>query len=153
MSSRLNSEFAEFYNNSGKDAVNYVLTGHPDKLGSLKDLLDLHEIQYASAQPGNIKGYNASKGKNVTLKTDKNSLVVSTDQPKGKMVKVLMEPATKLSDSLTYDITAWSLPYAYGVEAISTNRSVPVNAGIQAKTAQNINRSEMQQHTSPIGTA
>src|SRR5690606_27313835 len=32
----------------------------------------------------------------------------------------LLEPNTKLNDSLTYDITAWSLPYAYGLEAIAS---------------------------------
>ena len=37
-----------------------------------------------------------------------NSLVVSTNQTKGKMVQVLLEPKTKLQDSLTYDVTAWS---------------------------------------------
>jgi hypothetical protein len=36
------------------------------------------------------------------------------------LVKVLFEPKAKLSDSLTYDITAWSLPYAYGLEAIAS---------------------------------
>lgn len=33
------------------------------------------------------------------------------------MAQVLFEPEHRLSDSLTYDITAWSLPYAYGLEA------------------------------------
>lgn len=30
---------------------------------------------------------------------------------------MLFEPQTKLTDSLTYDITAWALPFAYGLEA------------------------------------
>ncbi|MCY2687412.1 M14 family metallopeptidase [Salinimicrobium sp. TH3] len=122
---RLNSEFAKFYNNPEKGAVNYVLTGHEDKLDLLKELLDRHEISYAMPQPGNIKGYDPLKKKNSRIKADENTLVVSTAQPKGKMVKVLFEPSAKLSDSLTYDITAWSLPYAYGLEAISTGSSVP----------------------------
>lgn len=32
-------------------------------------------------------------------------------------MEVLFEPEPHLSDSLTYDITAWSLPFAYGLEA------------------------------------
>ena len=52
-------------------------------------------------------------------------MVVSTNQPKGKMVKVLFEPNSKLSDSITYDITAWSLPYAYGLEAIASKTLIP----------------------------
>jgi hypothetical protein len=31
-----------------------------------------------------------------------------------------MDPEAILEDSLTYDITSWSLPYAYGVEAFAT---------------------------------
>ena len=56
--------------------------------------------------------------------SDENSLVISTDQPKGTLVKVLFEPNAKLSDSLTYDITAWSLPYAYGLDAVAVESKV-----------------------------
>ena len=45
---------------------------------------------------------------------------MSTDQPKGTLATVLFEPNAKLSDSLTYDITAWSLPFAYGLDALAT---------------------------------
>ena len=51
-------------------------------------------------------------------------LVIHTQQPKGKMVKVLFEPKTKLVDSLTYDITAWSLPYAHGLKAVASTTKV-----------------------------
>jgi hypothetical protein len=121
---RLNKEFSNFYKNDRKDAVSYVLTGHKDKLDLLKELLDRHEINYAMARHGKIRGYDALNKRNSTIEAGENTLVISTAQPKGKMVKVLMEPSTKLSDSLTYDITAWSLPYAYGLKAISTTSSV-----------------------------
>src|SRR5690606_33068661 len=50
----------------------------------------------------------------------KGALVVSTNQPKGKMVQVLFEPNAGLSTPLTYDITAWSLPYAFGLETVAS---------------------------------
>ena len=40
------------------------------------------------------------------------------------MVKVLFEPNAKLADSLTYDITAWSLPYAHGINTIASKTKV-----------------------------
>lgn len=123
---RLTSEFSKFYSNPTKNATSYVLSGEKDKLDMLKELLDRHEIKYAMARPGKVKGYNAVENKNSTVQTTENSLVVSTAQPKGKMVKVLLEPAAKLADSLTYDITAWSLPYAYGLDVVSTGATVPV---------------------------
>lgn len=134
---RLNSEFSKFYKNPTKETTNYVLTGHKDKLELLKELLDRHEITYSMAQPGRIKGYDALKKKNTSIEAAQNSLVVSTAQPKGKMVRVLMEPVTKLSDSLTYDITAWSLPFAYGLEAISTGSSVSTQPTAEAPTQVN----------------
>ena len=43
--------------------------------------------------------------------------MISAYQPKGVLVQVLFDPETAVVDSLTYDITAWALPYAYGLEA------------------------------------
>jgi len=40
-------------------------------------------------------------------------------QPRSALLTTLFEPRTRLSDSVTYDITAWSLPYAYGLEAFA----------------------------------
>ena len=42
-------------------------------------------------------------------------IVISTQQDLGVLANVLFEPKTHVSDSLTYDITAWSLPYIYGL--------------------------------------
>jgi hypothetical protein len=46
-------------------------------------------------------------------------------QQRGTLVNVLFEPVTELSDSVTYDITAWALPYAYGLQAIASKAAVP----------------------------
>ncbi|HKL88002.1 MAG TPA: hypothetical protein VJ884_03280, partial [Salinibacter sp.] len=57
-------------------------------------------------------------------------LVVDAAQPKARLVKVLFEPQTTIVDSLMYDITAWGLPYAYGVEAYALpERVVPDTSG------------------------
>src|SRR5690606_12145632 len=37
----------------------------------------------------------------------------------------------KLSDSLTYDITAWSLPYAHGLEAIASGSTISPQTALQ----------------------
>ncbi len=129
---RLNTEFSKFYINEDRNATSYVLTGKKDKLDLLKELLDRHDITYATAKAGKIRGYDALEKKNRSIETSGESLVISTAQPKGKMVKVLMEPAAKLSDSLTYDITAWSLPFAYGLDVVSTTSSVPSTAPAEA---------------------
>ena len=65
--------------------------------------------------------------KNKSTEFSKNSLVIPTNQVKGKLVEILLEPNTKLNDSLTYDITAWSLAFAYGLKAIATTQELKTN--------------------------
>lgn len=121
---RLNTEFSKFFDNRNLKYKSYVLNGNPDKINILKSLLDKHEIQYENATSSKASGYNFKTGTSGSINTDKNSLVVHTNQPKGKMVKVLFEPNAKLTDSLTYDITAWSMPYAHGLDAIASTKKV-----------------------------
>src|SRR5690606_18797170 len=45
-------------------------------------------------------------------------------QSKAALVRVLFEPEAKLTDSVTYDITAWSLPYVSGIPAIASAAKV-----------------------------
>jgi hypothetical protein len=122
--SKLNEEFKKFYTAKNYKQKSYVLSGDADKIEALTKLLDQHEIKYGAANARDIKGFNYTTGKTGTFKATDKSLVVSTDQVKGTLVKVLLEPNATLSDSLTYDITAWSLPYAYGLEAVASDAFV-----------------------------
>ncbi|MBC8768780.1 zinc carboxypeptidase [Arenibacter sp. BSSL-BM3] len=126
-SERLNREFKKFYKEKNFKYKSYVMNGDPDKIEAITSLLKSHEIKYGWAKDGLVKGHLYSSGKLGTLKTTPASLVVSTNQAKGTLAQVLMEPNTKLSDSLTYDITAWSLPYAYGLESIASQTLVDSN--------------------------
>ncbi|WP_373058971.1 M14 metallopeptidase family protein [Zunongwangia sp. H14] len=135
----LSDQFSNYFKNNDNgdfEYKNYVLNGSEDQLTAVKNLLDRHEIKYAYAGQQRIKGYSYTTNKNESLNASENALVVSSNQPKGKMVKVLLEPATKLNDSLTYDITAWSLPYAYGLDAIASDRSVST---ISKTVTENVN--------------
>ena len=120
---RLNSEFKKFFNNSDLNYKSYVLKGNPDKINELTTLLDQHEIKYGYTSKGKVNGFNYSDNDQGSMDYD-TALVVSTNQPKGKMVKVLFEPNAQLSTPLTYDITAWSLPQAYGLQAVASTSLV-----------------------------
>ena len=125
---RLNDEFAKFFDNSSLKYKSYALNGNKDRIESLKTLLDKHDIEYESGVNGTAKGYHFKTGESGSINTSVNSLIVHTNQPKGKMVKVLFEPNAKLTDSLTYDITAWSMPYAYGLDAIASTSKISSNS-------------------------
>lgn len=93
------------------------------KVSALLHLLKKQNIQYEVA--GNDgKRYSGfdylNKKKNVSFRVQKNDILISAYQPKAVLVKVLLEPETFLEDSLTYDLTAWSLPYIYNLESFAT---------------------------------
>lgn len=132
---RLNTEFRRFYKQKNFTHQNYILNGNPDKLEALTKLLDKHEIEYGSGGNASYRGFNYTTSSTGTLRTSANSLVVSTDQTRGTLAKVLFEPNAKLSDSVTYDITAWSLPYAYGLDALATESSVQTSSYKKSNTS------------------
>lgn len=122
---KLNTEFKKFFENKDFKYKSYVLKNeNNDKTQRLINLLKKHEIAYEFANSGKVKGFNYSSQKEETASVSSNDLVIHTNQPKGKMVKVLFEPQTKIVDSLTYDSTAWSLPFAHGFNAIASKNKV-----------------------------
>ncbi|WP_190808284.1 M14 family zinc carboxypeptidase [Flagellimonas sp. S3867] len=142
-SDKLNTEFRKFYKNRSFKYKSYVLNGNSDKMDALKALLNKHKIKFGSPSKGSAKGFNYATGSNGSAAISDNSLVVSTNQTKGTLVKVLFEPNAKLSDSLTYDITAWSLPYAYGLDAIASTSQI--NAQPDNKSVSQANHGDIRQ--------
>jgi hypothetical protein len=132
----LNTEFKKFFQNKDLKYKSYVLKGNPDKIDALTKLLKKHEIMYGFASGGTVSGYSYTKNGNGSMNAA-GALVISTDQPKGKMVKALFEPDAKLEEPLTYDITAWSLPHAYGLEAIASTVNVTANSELATLNVNN----------------
>jgi hypothetical protein len=123
-------EFKKFFDAATSGAIgdykSYVIknkTEDEERIRAFLVLLDKNGIKYSSGS-GSAKGYNYHTGKEESFTLSGGDIVVSAAQPKAAMVKVLFEPQSKLVDSLTYDITAWSLPYAYGLTAYSSKTAV-----------------------------
>jgi hypothetical protein len=143
---QLNKEFETFYNdarNSPKGAYKtYIVSGNNPKakLKRLTNLLDIHRIEYGSLKGNrNINGFNYKQATDGDATIGTGDLVISAHQPKGIFVQVLFDPETTVVDSLTYDITAWSLPYAYGLEAYATTNRINPDAEFvlpEAETAE-----------------
>ena len=142
--SRLVKEFHKFFNDAVSAGTGeykaYVIKNAPqdaERINSLLDLLDKNGIQY-SAGSGAGRGYNYSNGKEEAFSISQGDIVISSLQPRSVMVKVLFEPRTKLVDSSTYDITAWALPYVYGLNAYASKEKVNVT-GAYARSADVVN--------------
>ncbi|MFN0036684.1 MAG: M14 family metallopeptidase [Saprospiraceae bacterium] len=90
----------------------------PNKVRTLCQLLDQHHIRYGRVGAGisGAKAFDYGSGKEISASINPNDLVISAYQPHSVMVQALFEPEAKLGDSMTYDITAWSLPFAHGLE-------------------------------------
>ncbi len=133
---KLNEEFSQYFKNDQLKYKSYVLNGNIDHKKKLTNLLNLHDIKWGYSINNSISGFRYEIQKKGSIDA-KNAIIVSTDQPKGKMVKTLFEPDTKLSSPLTYDITSWSLPYAYGLETIASTQLLESNESKKIITIHN----------------
>ncbi len=125
---RVSAEFATYFQTRPEGARSYVAQGNAGKLQALADLLDFQGITYGWARGGTVTGTRYGGGlegeETGRLEVEPGALVVSTDQAKGHLAAVLFEPEPALGDSVTYDATAWALPYVYGLEAVASDLEV-----------------------------
>ena len=128
--SKLVSEFKKFADDAiaGKlsSYQSYILTydvQKDSKFRALMKLLDQNKIQYYSST-GTIKGLDYFSKKEVSHSLQTKDLIIPGNQSKAALIRVLFEPETKLSDSITYDITAWALPYVHGLPAIASKNKI-----------------------------
>lgn len=121
---KLIAEFEKFFDNSSLKYKSYILRGDSEKILKLKALFDTHEIESFASEGKKVTAYDYDTKTRKPIQTLKTDLIVSALQPKGKMVTALLEPETKLSDSVTYDITAWSLPFAYGLNGFASETEI-----------------------------
>ncbi len=134
-SGKLVSAFQKYFNDAvnGRVDVNksYVVKYSPadrQRFEALISLLEKNKILYGTGREGNYKGTNYHTAKEESFSLTKNDLVVSSFQPKAALVKVLFEPSTTVVDSNTYDITAWALPYVYGLKAFASRDRINVSS-------------------------
>jgi hypothetical protein len=122
-------EFKKFFDNSRQNPPGvyktYVIKNdNNEKVNELAKMLTRNGIQFGYGLANkSITGYNYFTGTTDQYNVDANDLVVNAYQPKSVLLHVLLEPKTFIPDSNTYDITAWALPYAYGLKAYGVKES------------------------------
>ena len=125
-------EFRKYFSNAVSNSTGLYKTffirreeGDDQKIVALKQLLDLNGIRYG-AYEGTVKAYHYASGADETVSFGRKDLAISAGQPRSALVQVLFEPNSKLSDSVTYDITAWSIPYVFGLNAYASTQPLPL---------------------------
>lgn len=139
---RLVSNFEEFYKKASSNPPGafktYIIKGtNPTgKIRAFCELLDRHKIQYGHIKNSNAKtaAYNYATGKdNYPLSISSEDVVVSAYQPLAILTQILLDPEPELVDSATYDITAWSLPHAFGLQTYASKEKLDVTTEVMAK--------------------
>ncbi len=138
------AEFEKYFNkaktNPEGSYQSYIIKSKnaENKIAEFTKHLDLLGIKYGQAgKAAALSGYSYSDKKIKQFSVEPNDLVLSMSQPKSKFLKVLMEPQTIVEDSATYDITAWSLPYAYGLNTFSVKDKLAPKP-LEIKKIQNV---------------
>jgi hypothetical protein len=140
---KLVKEFRKYFNNAVSSGVgeykSFVIKNESrdaQRIDKLLDLLDKNGIRYSTGS-GTGKGFNYHTGREESFSLNNNDIVISALQPRSAMVKVLFEPRSKLSDSVTYDITAWALPYVYGLQGYASKEKM--GTGVEVVRTKAIN--------------
>ncbi|HJV19734.1 MAG TPA: M14 family metallopeptidase [Sediminibacterium sp.] len=131
---RVVAEYKKFFEDSRAGKIGeyktYVFTSKEEnKIAALKQLLQQNGIEFGSLNTKNFRGYNYFTGKDDAFSDEGHHVAISAYQQSAVMAKVLLEPKTIVSDSNTYDITAWSAAYAYGVKGYAVKEKLEVNTG------------------------
>ncbi|NND70135.1 MAG: zinc carboxypeptidase [Rhodothermales bacterium] len=137
-------EFATYYSTASEGVgpwSSYVIrrTGNEDNADALRALLELQGIDYEFATSvREVDGFVYRSGGSGEYRVEVGDLVVHSAQPKSRLLTALLEPVTAVSDSVTYDITAWSLPYAYDLAGVATNDRVESTSGSPEMPVQSV---------------
>ena len=147
--SGLVENFKDYYskskNNPQGKYKSFVIKGtNPQgKIKALTKILDQHGIEYGTGNLFKSKsGFSYKEGSQSTFSVTQDDIVISAHQPRGVLVQVLFEPSTFVVDSLTYDITAWSLPFAFGLDAYAIDGKMEVKVNSKPKTDKPLNLKE-----------
>jgi hypothetical protein len=141
---KLIDEFKNYFddgrNAKGLEYKTYVLTSKDEnKIKAVIGLLEQNGIEYGAVGNKTFRGLNYNTGKDDAYADEGFHVAISSYQPKSALVKVLMEPKTVVADSNTYDITAWAVPYAYGVKGYAVKEKLEVSAWKTAASITEVN--------------
>ncbi len=102
--------YQEAVNEAGRSSVKaYVFGENADQARTfhLAEMLSRHQIEvYELAEGLSTDGESFEAGK---------AYVVPTNQPQYKLITAMFERRTEFTDSLFYDVSAWTMPYAFNL--------------------------------------
>ncbi|QBL08122.1 peptidase M14 [Rheinheimera sp. D18] len=130
----------DFYKSAASQAKSsknkgYILTETADKsrMASLLELLQRHNVEIYQLsrdwQEGDIT-YSAG-----------NSYYIPLQQPQYRLIKAMFSTEKSFNDNTFYDVSAWTLPYAFNIQFAAVNRE-PAKAQLSASWQLNAEKSK-----------
>ena len=119
--------FADAMTKPGGDYLSYVIPASTPrgKMNRLRTLLDRNGIRYGYATGATkARMHSYRTGKTVDAELNEGDLVISAYQPRSVLAQVLFDPEVTVEDSVTYDITGWSVPLAFNLDAYASTSTV-----------------------------
>ncbi|MBE0674479.1 MAG: zinc carboxypeptidase, partial [Bacteroidales bacterium] len=128
-----NKYFETARTNAPFDYKSVIIKGsnEPSSVKALLDLLDRNQIRYnyAGSNGKKFKAFDYLKNKDGEVTIEKGDILVSALQPQGHLMRVLFEPDSKASDSITYDLSAWALPYIFNLNSFAVKDNIDAAEG------------------------
>ncbi len=128
--------FKKYFDNSRQGTVSefktFIMTAkNASQLEGLASLLKKNNIEYGTLKNADtkFKAFDYYTKKEGDFVNEGYTLAVNVNQEHSVLARVLLEPITQVNDSNTYDITAWALPYAYGVHGYATKQPMAIEPG------------------------
>ncbi len=111
-------EGAIFAGRSGDISQFIIPPGGGDRRLSLLKLLRAQGIELVQTMDEIVvDGLKHHDGRKMEiLKLPPGTVIVPLDQPQGRLARTLLEPEAKAEEAYFYDVAAWSLPMAFGVD-------------------------------------
>jgi len=129
---KLVRNFRAYFKDGPKGNYKTYIVKNSGKNEELAQLLKRNRIQFTYADESKkLSGYHYQSDKERDFTVEPNDMIISSSQPKSVLTQVLFEPSPRLTDSLSYDITAWALPHAYGVESYAVKRDISLRTKAQ----------------------
>jgi hypothetical protein len=134
---KLVSEFNKYFEESLKNPSfkykSVIIKGSNEKsnVKGLLELFDRNQISYSySGSSGKkFKGFDYTSNKEGEVTIEKGDILISAYQPQSHFMQVLFEPDSRTTDSISYDLTAWALPYVFNLKAYALTEKIPADTG------------------------
>ena len=112
------------------------LGSDPGRVDALVNTLLLQGIEVRRTDaPVTLPKVTDALGKEQLDRTfDTGTYVIDLAQPLKRLAKTLLEPRAEIRELFFYDVSAWSLPLAYGVSAFQS----PVEVGVPTSTVETV---------------